>query len=128
MLIILIAGFYMTFAAWGGADWIEVAFGAMIVQGVIAGVLTSPRMKALAKALEGESGPISSTIARLQLHPMLGVSMWTRLGIALSIVFLMTVKPALTGSLIVIAVGIVVGLAIAFVTLSSRRSQPVTAS
>jgi hypothetical protein len=39
----------------------------------------------------------------------------------------MTVKPALIGSLITVAVGTGVGLALATVTMGSRRSQTVTA-
>jgi hypothetical protein len=127
MLIILIAGFYMTFAAWGGADWVEVAFSAMIVQGIIAGVLTTPRMRAIRKAIASESGPISPTLDRLLHHPLLWVSMLTRVGIALGIVFLMTVKPALVGSLIVLGVAILVGLAFMPFTMGSRRNQQVAA-
>jgi hypothetical protein len=127
MLIILIAGFYMTFAAWGGAMWIAVAFGAMILQGVLAGVLTTPRMRAIQKAASSESGSISPTLDGLLHHPLLWVSMLTRSGIALGIIFLMTVKPALTGSLVTVAVGIVVGLAFSMLTMGSRRGQPLAA-
>jgi len=127
MLLILIAGFYMTFAAWGGADWISVAFGAMILQGVLAGVLTSPRMRAIQKAIANESGPITPALDALLHHPLLSVSMLARVGIALGIIFLMTVKPALMGSLITIAVGLVVGLALAAFTMGSRRAQEVVA-
>jgi hypothetical protein len=58
---------------------------------------------------------------------MLWVSMLVRVGIALSIIFLMTVKPVLVTSLIVVVVGIVLGLALALFTMGSRRSQEVTA-
>lgn len=127
MLLILIAGGYMTFAAWGGASWIAVAFGAIILQGALAGILTSPRMKAIQKATDNESGPISPTLDSLLHHPMLWVSMSTRLGIGLGIVFLMCVKPMLVGSLITIAVGLIVGLALSPVMIRSRRSQPAMA-
>lgn len=127
MLIILIAGFYMTFAAWGGADWIEVAFSAMIIQAIIAAVLTTPRMRAMRKALANESGTLSATLHSLVHHPLLWVSMLSRAGIALGIVFLMTVKPALLGSLVALGVAIVLGLALVPFTMSSRRSQQVVA-
>jgi hypothetical protein len=131
MLIILAAGFYMTFAAWRGAEWIEVAFGAMILQGIVAGVLTAPRMRAIQKAITNEngneSGPISPSLDNLLHHPLLWVSMLARVGIGLGIIFLMCVKPMLMGSLITIAVATVIGLALAMVTMGSRRSEPVTA-
>jgi hypothetical protein len=123
MLMILIAGFYMTFAAWAGAMWISVAFGTMILQGVLAGVLTTPRMRAIQKAIATESGAITPALYSLLNHPLLWVSMLTRVGIALGIVFLMTVKPVLMGSLITLGVAIVVGLALAILTMGNRRAQ-----
>ena len=127
MLIILIAGGYMTFAAWGGADWIEVAFGAMLLQGAVAGILTTPRMRALQKATADAHGPLSSEQASLLHHPLLSVSLWSRIGLALGIIFLMTVKPALVASLVVIVVGTVVGSALALVTMGSSRRETVVA-
>jgi hypothetical protein len=132
MLVILAAGFYMAFAAWGGADWISIAFGAMIVQGIIAGILTAPRMRAIQKAISDQQGTIqqgaiSAEIDALRYHPLLWVSMMARVGIGLGIIFLMSVKPALMGSLIVMAVSIVVGLAVGMMLMSARRNQPVVA-
>jgi hypothetical protein len=126
MLLILGAGFYMTFMVWRATDWISVAFGAILVQGAIAGILTTPRVRAIQKALVGASGPLSSTVEALLHHPLLWVSLWTRVGIALAIVYLMTVKPALIGSLVAVGVGVVVGLALALVMNGSRR-QPALA-
>jgi hypothetical protein len=126
MLLILAAGFYMTFMVWRAADWIAVAFGAILVQGAIAGILTTPRVRAIQKALVGASGPLSPTVEALLHHPLLWVSLLTRVGIALGIVFLMSVKPALIGSLVAMGVSIVVGLALA-VILNSTRRQPALA-
>jgi hypothetical protein len=128
MLVILIAGVYMTFAAWRGAsDWVAVAFLAMIVQGAIAGILTAPRMRALQKASSDQQGELSAELDALRYHPLLWVSMMARVGAGLGIIFLMSVKPALMGSLIVIAVSIVVGLAVGMMLMSVRRNQPVVA-
>jgi hypothetical protein len=127
MLIILIAGFYMTFAAWGGAEWIMVAFGAMLLQGVVAGIVTTPRMRAIQKATADAHGPISPELDSLLHHPLLWVSVWARVGMALGIIFLMTVKPALVMSLIVIGVGAVVGVALALVTMGNRPRETVVA-
>lgn len=132
MLIILVAGFYMTFAAWGGAMWVNVAFLAMIAQGIVAGVLTSPRLRAIEKAIAPDtntiaSGPITPTLQGLIDHPLLSISMLTRVGMALGIVFLMCVKPALMGSVITIVVATVAGLALAMFMMGNRRGQTVTA-
>ena len=122
MLIIVVAGFYMTFAAWGGADWIEVAFAVLLVQEIVARLLTSPRMKAIQRAIEGASGPITPELDHLLQQRVLWLSLLVRVGMALGIIFLMTVKPALIGSLVTIAVGTVVGLALAMI--AGGRSQP----
>jgi hypothetical protein len=123
MLVILVAGFYMMAVVWGGADWIEVAFGAMVVMGAIAGLVTGPRTGAIKRAVAKESGTISPAIDRLIHHPLLWVSMLTRVGIGLSIVYLMTVKPTMVPSLIVVVIGLVVGLAAALFTMGGRRGQ-----
>ena len=127
MLVILIAGGYMTAAAWGGADWIEVAFGVMLLQGAVAAILTTPRMREIQKAVSREHGPHSAALEALLHHPLLWVSMLTRASMALGIIFMMAVKPAMMGSLAVVGVSIVVGLALAMMTMGSRRTQEATA-
>jgi hypothetical protein len=126
-LLILIPGFYMTAMAWGGAMWISVALGALVLMGALGGILTGPRMAAIKKSIATENGPTSSDLYRLLHHPLLWVSLQTRVGIALGIVFLMSVKPALTGSLITLAVAIVLGLALGFATMGRRGQQEVVA-
>jgi len=100
MLVILVAGIYMTIAVWGGAQWIPVAFIAMIVIGAIGGIVSRSRMGAIKKAMEGQSGAISTDLTRAIFHPALWISMLSRVGMGLGIVFLMTVKPDLMTSLI----------------------------
>ncbi|MCC6455543.1 MAG: hypothetical protein IT328_11405 [Caldilineaceae bacterium] len=126
-LLILIPGFYMTAVAWGGVMWVTVAVGAIVLMGALAGILTGPRMAAIKKSIATENGPSSSDLYRLLHHPMLWVSLQVRVAIALGIVFLMSVKPALTGSLITLAVAILLGLAIGFATVGRRGEQEVVA-
>ena len=69
MLVILVAGVYMTFAAWrGGSDWVAVAFVAMIVQGAIAGILTAPRQHDVVPFLELEMAEVAIQIAATAMH------------------------------------------------------------
>jgi hypothetical protein len=126
-LLILIPGFYMTATAWGGVMWISVALGALILLGALGGILTGPRMAAIKRGMATESGPISSDLYRLLHHPLLWVSVQARVAIALGIVFLMSVKPALVGSLITIGVALILGLAWSLATTGRGRQQEVAA-
>ncbi len=92
MLAILISGFYMMATAWGGVAWIIVALGALVLAVVLTMALTGPRMAAIGLALTREKGPVSHTHQNLANHPLLWISIQTRVAIALGIVFLMTVK------------------------------------
>jgi hypothetical protein len=123
MLIILVAGIYMTIVAWGSAQWIAVAFISMIVMAGIGGVVNGTRMRAIRKGMEGQSGPISTDLARAIFHPALWMSMLTRVAIGLGIVFLMTVKPALMTALIVMVVAILLGLAASLLMPGNWRGQ-----
>jgi hypothetical protein len=123
MLIILVAGIYMAIVAWGGAQWISVAFISMIVMAGIGGVINSMRMRAIRKGMEGQSGPISTDLARAIFHPALWMSMLTRVSIGLGIIFLMTVKPALMIALIVMVIAVVLGLTASLIMPGNWRGQ-----
>jgi hypothetical protein len=122
MLTILVFGFYLAAVAWGGSAWIIVTLGVMVVMIALSVALTGPRMAVLGQALASEKGPPSSSLQQLASHPLLWISIQTRVAIALGIVFLMTVKPGLGGSLLTIGVATVLGLAF---SLPMKRSQRV---
>jgi hypothetical protein len=109
-LLILIPGFYMAATAWGGAAWISIALGAVILL-VILGIALGGRLMApVGQALSSESGPLSASVRQRISNPLLWASLWIRTAIALGIVFLMTVKPDLYGALITMGVAILLGL------------------
>lgn len=122
MILLLVPGFYMTIAVWGEVAWVSVSFSALVVSGLIGGILTAPRMSAIRKIAAGEHGMISADLARLLRHPLLAISLQMRVGVGLGIVYLMTVKPALTGSLVAVGIGALLGLAISLARLGSRRT------
>lgn len=111
MLAILLSGFSMMAIARIGSAWLIVAFAALIVMVVLGLRLTAPRMAAIGQALTTEHGPLSSTLhGRLHDFQLL-FSLRMRASLALGIVFLMTVKPDLVGSLITLGMAILLGLA-----------------
>ncbi len=123
MLVILISGFYMMATVWGGVAWIFVSLGALVLVIVLTLTLTGPRMAAIGQALTTELGPVSRTLQNLVNHPLLWISIQTRVAIALGIVFLKTAKPDLGGSLLTIGVVIVLGLASALPVPRRVRAQ-----
>jgi uncharacterized membrane protein len=110
MLTILITGIYMMATVWHRVGWLIVALGALILIVVLGVALTRPRMAAIGQALATEKGPISSALHSLLNNSLLWLSLRTRVSIALGIVFLMTLKPDMLGSLIMLAIAIVLGL------------------
>jgi hypothetical protein len=123
ILTILISGFYMMATVWGGVAWITVTLGTLVLPIVLGLALTGPRMAALGRALTMEKGTVSPTLQHLANHPLLWISIQARVAIALGIVFLMTAKPDLGGSLLTIGVAIVLGLASALPIPRRERAQ-----
>lgn len=110
-LAILIPGFYMMAAAWGGVAWITIALAAVVLLVVLWLALTGRRMATIGQSVAVENGPISSTLRQRLSDPLLWASLRIRTAIALGIVFLMTVKPDLLGALLTIGLAGVLGLA-----------------
>ena len=123
MLTTVISGFYMMATVWGSVAWVIVSLGALVLVIVLSVALTGPRMAAIGRALASEKVPLSQAFYSLANHPLLWISIQTRLAIALGIVFLKTAKPDLGGSLITIGVAIVLGLASALPVPRHEKAQ-----
>lgn len=123
MVTILVAGFYMMAIAQIGGAWIIVAFWSLVLLSVLAVTLSFRRMAAIGRAVTIETGPVSPSLRHLLRHPLLWIGIQTRVAIALGIVFLMTLKPDLSGALLAIGVAIVLGLVSALPILRRERSQ-----
>ncbi len=123
MLATFISGIYMTLTEWGGAAWIIVTLGSLVLVISLALVLTGPRMAALGKALASGKGALPKTFHALTNHPLLWISIQTRVAIALGIVFLKIAQPDLGGSLLTVGVAIVLGLASALPFPRSEQVQ-----
>jgi hypothetical protein len=111
MATTVITGLYLMLTVWGGVAWIIVTLGSLVLVIALAQVVTAPRMAAIGQALVMGKGSLSKTFHSLVNHPLLWISIQTRVAIALGIVFLKIAKPDLGGSLLTIGVAIVLGLA-----------------
>jgi hypothetical protein len=123
MVTLLAAGLYMMATAWGGVAWIMVTLGALVLMIVLGMVLTRRRMAAIGRMVSAERGPPSPALRQLLHDPLLVISLQTRVAIALGIVFLMTVKPDLRGSLLAIVIAAMLGLASALPILRREQAQ-----
>ena len=128
MLATVVTGIYMMMAVWGGEAWIIVTVGSLILMIALAQVVTAPRMMAIWRALATEKVPLSQTFHSLANHPLLGISIQTRVAIALGIVFLKIVQPDWGGSLITIGIAIVLGAASVLPMLRHERAQAASAN
>jgi hypothetical protein len=110
---LLIAGLYLAGTAWGLlTGWILVALISLILILPTTAALIAPRRSALVKQLERSApeGKLSETLKQHIHDPILLTTLQTVAALLLGIVFLMTTKPELVGSLIVMAVALVLGL------------------
>jgi hypothetical protein len=127
MLATVITGAYMMATVWRAAPWLGVTVGALGLLIGLSAVLTRPRMKAIGQARATGHGPMSPTFQRLADHPLLWVSIQTRVAIAMGIIFLKIAKPDLGGSLLVIGVAIVTGV-VSALPMRRRDQAPAEAA
>lgn len=123
MPTIILTGIYMMLKEWGFVGWIIVVLAALVLEIVLFVALAAPRMAAIEKALATEKRPVSQTFHNLANHPLLWISIQTRLGIVLGIVFLKIAQPNLERSLLVLGIAIVLGLTSALPALRQERVQ-----
>ncbi len=123
MLTAVVSGIYMMVTYWGGVAWLFVSLVALVLVIVLSLALTAPRMAAIGQALATEKGAVSKTLHSLANHPLLWISVQTRIAIALGIVFLKIARPDLGGSLLTIGIAIVLGFVSALPMPRRERAQ-----
>jgi hypothetical protein len=110
---VLVPGLYMTATTWGWVGWIVVALVSWVLIAAL-GSVNGIRILALDR-----SGALLTGIR----NPMFLISWFTRVGVALGAIFLMTVKPGAVVAVAAIALAAAVGAALG-VALSKTRQTP----
>ncbi len=125
LLLLLVTGLYMVASAWGfTTGWIDVALISLALIALCGAALIEPRRRAINRlAQETPDGPIPATLERLIHNPVLRTAVQTLAILLLGIVFLMTTKPSLIGSLIVMAVALALGLVSSLLLVVLARPQ-----
>jgi hypothetical protein len=123
MLTLVAAGIYMMASIWGWIAWLIVSFVAIILMMVVMRVISIPRMREIHKTVSSEKGVLSSSLHEQIHQPMLWVGIQSRVIMGLGIVFLMTVKPDLVGSLITVGITIILSVVLGLPTLNRDRTS-----
>ena len=123
VLLILATGLYMAITAWSLlTGWILVALISLILLAPLGTAFIEPRRRAIDRlAQEAPDGLLPQSLERSTHDPVLLTALQTVTILLLGIVFLMTNKPSLVGSLIVMAVALLLGLASGL--LASRTTR-----
>jgi len=124
-VVLLAAGLYLALTAWSGlSGWILVSLISLLLIVPTTAVLIAPRRSALVAQLERSApdGALSLALSQRLHDPVLLATLQTVAALLLGIVFLMTTKPELVGSLIVMAVALVLGLISSMLVSRMRRT------
>jgi hypothetical protein len=125
------AGLYMTLVAWSWrTPWIVVSLAAMLVMIALGAGVTARRLQAVKRAAVGVSNEAISPDLHLRIRdPRLWIATQLTGGTALGVVFLMTTKPDLGGSLLALAAALILGSVVGGLGARPRRaSQPAEAA
>jgi len=110
-LLILGPGLYMLLSVWGWATaWIDISLALTLTLSVLGPAVNARRFKAIrAAAATAPEGMPPTALTQLIHDQVLGVSFPAMAGVAVGIVYLMTVKPGPVGSLAAVAVAVALG-------------------
>ena len=121
VILILIPGLYLVFTNWGWGDaWINASLILLIVMTIMGPVINLRRIHEIDHAANEASELTLEVIDKVKNKVLwTSVSIMTMLGFA--IVFLMTVKVGLAGSLMTIVAAVIVGLGCSRIFLTKKN-------
>lgn len=109
-VLILLTGLHMAFAVWGmSKPWIACGLAAMVVAAGIGGAVNTRGLKLIGAQLGPDAGPLSAGVLGAISHSRLSAALRVRTGLLVAIVFLMTIQPDLTLSLLAPVAGAAAG-------------------
>jgi hypothetical protein len=118
-------GAYMTSDFWTWSTrWIDVAIAALVVLTVQGAGIAERTGHKLGAALQANGpGPLGAEARRMTLHPGLWVVEFSNLGLVFGVVWNMTEKPGLGGSLAAALGGYAVGAVLALLVTRSTKEE-----
>jgi hypothetical protein len=130
-LVILVAGLYMVATEWQNqTGWATVALFALIALSIASALLQGRRITALSQQVAGQpdAAPVTGALQAQAHDAVTWVSVNASAAFAIGIVYLMTLKPDVVGSLIALGVALVVGLVFGLLTQGRPAAAPALAS
>ena len=126
-LLVIITGLTMTQIAWGlRTGWIAVALGSLVIIGSIGTWMIDPKVRTIAALANSlPDGPPSATLAQRTHDIILHLGLHTLIALLFGIIFLMTIKPALTSAIVAMVVAALLGLASGVLFVCARRPAQV---
>lgn len=108
MFLILIPGIYMAAVAWRDAGWVAVGFVGIVLIGAIGGIMTGRKMRKMKSDAAGIN-ELTPEFRKRAGDNSLVLSIRLRTVILVGVVYMMTVKTSMTGSVIVLVISILIG-------------------
>lgn len=110
MLVNIAAGLYMTADRWSWTtDWISVAMFGVVLY-IAAGAVMGIRRNAIQRMVNDmANGSLSENVTQRIHDPVFGTAIYMMLALLFGIVYLMTDKPDLLGSIVTMIVAVVLG-------------------
>jgi uncharacterized membrane protein len=130
VLLLGLAGIEMALSTWGlSTPWIAVSLVSVVLIGPIGAFVLDPRMRTiLALMRETPDGPLADAHILRTHDPVLVRAASTLATMLLGIVFLMTTKPQLVTSILVMGIAVFAGLIVSLLFRSPTRRQASSAS
>ncbi len=128
-LLVVAPGVYMVFTVWGWhTAWADVALGTFMLLIASGIVFIGPRLAMFKKAVQGaeQDALVSPELRVYILDPFLWTIVSIFMAVVFSIVFLMTIKPDLIGSLATVGIAVILGFVCALP--AGRVKQPLQTS
>jgi hypothetical protein len=115
LLVLLGSGAYLVDRRWTwSSGWIDASLVGVGILFVVGAGVVGGRRRALRRELAHTTdGAVTAPLARIACEHVGGVASWTNTGLAFGIVFVMTTKPSLAGSLVALAAAAGLGALVA---------------
>jgi len=109
LVLLLVPGLYLAIESWGFSSWVISGLVLLIALSGY-GTMTGKKIGMTIGSLIGKEGPLTDEVKKRISDPLLMKSYKIKLTLALGIIFMMTIKPGWTGSLISVAAAFGIGL------------------
>lgn len=109
--LILVMGLYLMASAWGWTGWIVSSLAALVLIGIIGGLVTGTRMARIGPVVGRAQGTLTDELRGRLRDPLLVLSSRVRIALVLGVLFLMSVKPSAPWSIAWLLLAAALGVA-----------------